>query len=100
MVSIEQAVARRARNVAERDVVLREAACRHMDGRRQRLEEYAASLELALATELARHPLSAHGARLESQLKLARAAVARATRQRVPQAGAAGAVPVALRAQR
>ena len=80
------------------DAVLRESVERQYDGRRQRLEAYAAWLEEALAGMPGRPGASAHAARLASQLVIVRQQAQGAAKRRIPRERAApprGALPAA-----
>jgi hypothetical protein len=75
--------ARRSQKLANVTEETRRAdAQRHVDGRRQRLEAYAASLEVALAQERN----TERGVELAAKLAQARREIHTASRPRVPQA--------------
>jgi hypothetical protein len=90
-------VTRKGRPVPS-DAVLRESVERQYEGRRQRLEAYAAFLEDALAGTVARPGASAHAVRLASQLVIVRQQAQGAAKRRIPRERAApptGVLPAA-----
>ena len=64
--------------------VLRAAAQRHLDARRQRLEAYEASLAASLRAVLKKNAAGANAARFERQLSQVRKEVLNASRPRLP----------------